>query len=59
MASGFAAVWLTDQLRVLSLVILPSTVVAALLVLYFEWRGRLQHQVSAEHDERKDHDEAA
>jgi hypothetical protein len=45
MASGLTAVWLTEEIRVLSLVILPSTVVATLLVLYFEWRGKLFCQV--------------
>jgi hypothetical protein len=50
MASGLTAVWLTDEIRVLSLVILPSTVVATLLVLYFEWRGKLLRQVGAEVD---------
>lgn len=58
MASGLTAVWLTEELRVLSLVILPSIVVATLLVLYFEWRGKLQRQVWAEH-ERKERDKAA
>ena len=59
MAAGLTAVWLTEELRVLSLVILPSIVVATLLVLYFEWRGRLQRQVRAEPDRRHDHDKAA
>ena len=45
MASGVTAVWLTEEIRVLSLVILPSTVVATLLVLYFEWRGKLLRHV--------------
>jgi hypothetical protein len=44
MASALTAVWLTDEIRVLSLVILPSTVVATLLVLYFEWRSTLLRQ---------------
>jgi hypothetical protein len=45
MTSGLIAVWLTGELRVLSLVILPSTAVATLLVLYFEWREKLMRQV--------------
>jgi hypothetical protein len=44
-----------DELRVLSLVVLPSTVVATLLVLYFEWRGKLLRQVGAELDGRAGH----
>ena len=59
MASGVTAVWLTEELRVLSLVILPSIVVATLLVLYFEWRTKLRRQVWAELDERADRDQAA
>jgi len=50
MASGLTAVWLTEEIRVLSLMILPSTVVATLLILYFEWRGKLLRQVGAEAD---------
>lgn len=48
LAAGLAAVWLTEELRVLSLVILPSIVVAALLVVFFEWRGKLEREVWAE-----------
>ena len=59
MAAGLTAVWLTEELRVLSLVILPSIVVATLLVLYFEWRGKLQRQVWAELDKGSDHKKAA
>ena len=58
-ASGLTAVWLTEELRVLSLVILPSLVAATLAVLYFEWRGKWQRQVWNELDERRDRDEAA
>lgn len=57
-ASGLTAVWLTEELRVLSLVILPFIVVATLLVLYVEWRGQLQRQVWNELDGRPDRDEA-
>ena len=55
-AAGLAAVWLTEELRVLSLVILPSIVVATLLVLYFEWRGKLERQAWAELEGRADED---
>ena len=54
MASGLAAVWLTGEARVLSLVILPSIVMPTLLVLYFESRRTLQRQVCAELDRRRD-----
>jgi len=48
MIAGVTAVWLTDELRVLSLVILPSIVVATLLFLYFEWRAKLQRQIGVD-----------
>jgi hypothetical protein len=59
MASGLTAVWLTEELRVLSLVILPTIVVATLLVLYFEWRGKLQRQALAELDGPPERNETA
>ena len=49
-AAGLTAVWLTEEIRVLSLVILPSIVVATLLVLYFEWRDTLRRQPWTEQD---------
>jgi hypothetical protein len=59
MATGGTAVWLTEEIRVVGLVTLPTAVVAALLVLYFDWRIKLQRQVLAEHDGRHDLDQAA
>ena len=59
LAAGLTAVWLTDELRVLSLVILPSTVVATLLALFFEWRGKLQRGGWADLDGRPDHDQVS
>ena len=47
------------KVRVVGLVILPTAVVAALLVLYFDWRARLQRSILADRDERDDWDEAA
>ncbi len=46
MAAGITAVWLTDEARVFGLVVLPPTIVAALLVLYFNWRAKLFDRVS-------------
>jgi hypothetical protein len=50
MSAAMAAVWLTEEVRVLSLVVLPSITVAALLVLFFEWRGKLQRELVADLD---------
>lgn len=43
------AIWLTEEVRVLGLVMVPTTIVASLLVLYFDWRGRLMRRIRAEH----------
>ncbi len=41
LAAGATAVWLTEEVRVFGLVMLPAGIVASLLVLYFDWRARL------------------
>ena len=50
LAAGITAVWLTEEVRVLGLVILPTGIVAALLVVYFDWRAKLRRRVLAERD---------
>ena len=50
LAAGITAVWLTEEVRVLGLVILPTGIVAALLVVYFDWRAKLRRRVVAERD---------
>ena len=45
------AVWLTDEVRVVALVMLPTAIVASLLVLYFDWRAELQRRLLAERDD--------
>jgi len=59
LAASLTAVWLTEEVRVAGLMILPSAIVASLLVLYFDWRGRLMRRVRAEHDAHEDLDKAA
>ena len=49
LAVGITAVWLTE-VRVFALVMLPTAIVAGLLVLYFDWRATLRRQVLAERD---------
>lgn len=56
MAAGMTAVWLTEELRVLGLVMLPTAIVAGLLVVYFEWRAKLLESIR---DERHEHRKAA
>jgi hypothetical protein len=51
--AGVTAMWLTNEVRVLALVILPAAIVASLLVVYFDWRTRLRRRVMAEAEERR------
>ena len=59
LAAGVTAVWLTEEVRLVGLVILPTAIVASLLVLYFDWRAKLQRRILAERDGRHDLDKAA
>ena len=47
---GITAVWLNADVRVFGLVILPTAIVAGLLVVYFEWRAKLRRRVLGERD---------
>ena len=58
-AAGMTAVWLTGEVRVFGLVMLPTAVVASLLVVYFDWRARLQRRTVAKRDQRRDLNKAA
>ena len=48
MPTGISAVWLTEQVKVLGLVMLPTAIVAGLLVVYFEWRAKLLNRIRDE-----------
>jgi Na+/glutamate symporter len=56
MIAGSIAVWLTSEVRVFGLVLLPTAIVAGLLVLYFDWRVKLRNRILADRD---DHEKAA
>jgi len=56
LAAGMTAGWLTEELRVTGLVMLPTAIVAGLLVVYFEWRAKLLNPIR---DERHEHRKAA
>ena len=45
LVAGIPAAWLTDDLRVVGLAVLPVALVASLLVRYFDWRSRLRRRV--------------
>lgn len=55
LTAGATAVWLTSEVKVFGLV-LPTTIVAGLLVVYFDWRAKLRNQILAD---RADHKKAA
>jgi hypothetical protein len=56
LAAGATAMWLTGDGRVFGLVALPTAIVAALLVVYFDWREKLRRRML---DEPKDYQKAA
>jgi hypothetical protein len=56
MIAGSTAVWLTSEVRVFGLVVLPTAIVAGLLVVYFDWRAKLRNRILADRD---DHEKAA
>ncbi|MQA29966.1 MAG: hypothetical protein GEU82_09025 [Luteitalea sp.] len=51
MTAGITAVWLTAEMRVFGLAVLPTAIVASLLVMYFDWRAKLRGRILAERDE--------
>jgi hypothetical protein len=54
MGAGITAVWLTEELRVIGLVMLPIAIVTGLLVVYFEWRTKLLNRFrDGGHEHRK------
>ena len=54
LVAGAIAVWLTGEVRVFGLVALPTAIVAALLVVYFDWREKQSRRMLAEpKDDRK------
>ena len=56
LTAGARPVWLTGEARVFGVVALPTGIVAGLLVLYFDWRDKLQRRMLAE---PKDYQKAA
>ena len=53
MIAGSIAVWLTSEVRVFGLVVLPTAIVAGLLVVYFDWRAKLHNRILADRDDHK------
>ena len=59
LAASATAVWLTEEVRVVWLVAIPTVLVAGLLVVYFEWRTSPQRQPPAQGEDCEHLDEAA
>ena len=53
MIAGSTAVWLTSEVRVFGLVVLPTAIVAGLLAVYFDWRAKLRDRILADRDDHK------
>jgi uncharacterized membrane protein len=53
MIAGSIAVWLTSEVRVFGLVVLPTAIVAGLLVVYFDWREKLRQRILADRDDHR------
>jgi hypothetical protein len=53
MIAGSIAVWLTSEVRVFGLVMLPTAIVAGLLVVYFDWLAKRHDRILADRDNRK------
>jgi hypothetical protein len=48
---GITAVWLTSEVRVFGLVVLPTAIVASLLVVYFDWRTNLRDRMLTQRED--------
>ncbi len=59
MAGGLSTGWLTEEVRMFGLVLLLMAIAASLLVLYFDWRGRMMRHLRAEPDAYQASDTAA
>lgn len=59
MTASITAVWLTEEVRVVGLVAVPTGLVAGLLVVYFEWRTKLQPRIRERREDAEHLDEAA
>ena len=48
LTAGLSGAWLPEAVLAVARVVLPTTVAATLLVLYFDWRHRLMRRVQAD-----------
>jgi nucleoside permease NupC len=54
LTAGTTAVWLTSEVRVFGLVMLPTAFVAGLLVVYFDWRAKLRNGILADREDQRE-----
>lgn len=47
------AVWLIEEVRLFGVVMIPIAIVAALLVVYFDWRAKVSSELFAERNEQR------
>ena len=47
------AVWLIEEVRLFGVVMIPIAIVAALLVVYFDWRAKVFSELLAERNEQR------
>jgi hypothetical protein len=59
LAAGSMALSFTEELRVFSLLMVLVASAGSLLVLYFDWRGKLLRRVLGDRDERPPLEHAA
>jgi hypothetical protein len=45
LTAGVTAVWLTSAVKAFAVVMLPTSIVAGLLVVYFDWRAKLRDRI--------------
>ena len=53
LVAGITAVWLTDEVRVFPLVMLPAVVATMLTLSFYEWRKMLTPERRARQDDRQ------
>ena len=59
LAPGPTTTWLADDGRVFRPVMVPMVLITFVLILYFDWRGRMLRRFWPEHDVYKACDSAA
>ena len=51
--AGLTAVWLTGEIMVFGIVLLPTVAVASMMILYYDWRNKLSRPSSSETETKR------